>query len=232
QLFQPQADLAAFVVDLEHDHLDGLPQLHDGRHILHALPAHLADVQQTVHAAQIDEGTEVLDRAHDALPHLPLGQLVPQLVAHLLALLLQQRPATDNEVAFDRIDFRHQAEQPLVDELLGVFDAVEIYLADGHEATDAVDIDGEATLVGGRDAGLDGHAGGDARPVGFDGGALARQDQDAVGVVEPLDGDFDLGANGGRSFGELQQRQNALRAAAGQVDKDVLAVDAEDLALL
>src|SRR5207302_9538981 len=96
----------------------------------------------------------------------------------------------------------------------------------------AVNIDGQAALVGGSDAGLDGHARGDALPVGLDGGALAGEEEHAVGPVETLNVDLDLGAQRREALGELQQGEHALGAAAGQVDEDVGPVDAEDLALL
>ena len=77
--------------------------------VLHPAPAHLADVQQTIDAAQIDEGAEVLHAADDALADLPLGQLGPELLAVLLAFLLQQRSPADDQVALARVDLGDQA---------------------------------------------------------------------------------------------------------------------------
>ena len=64
-----------------------------------AAPAHVGDVQQAVDAAQIDEGAElgdVLDHALADLPRLDLGE---QFLLHLVALVLEQPAARDDDVA-------------------------------------------------------------------------------------------------------------------------------------
>ena len=43
-------------------------------------------MNHAIHAAEIDEGAEVLDRADDALSHLPVRQFVPGFLPHLFAL--------------------------------------------------------------------------------------------------------------------------------------------------
>src|SRR5262249_58887321 len=126
---------------------------------------HLADVDQAVHAAQVNEGAEVFDVAHHALANLALGQLLPQLLAALLALALQQDAAADDEVSLLRLDLLHLAAQALADVLLGVLDAVQVDLADRHEAADAVDLHRQAALVGAGDDGLDDHDRVHARPI-------------------------------------------------------------------
>src|SRR5262249_22228750 len=163
-------------VDLEDHDLDRLPRLNDVTGLLNAVPAHLTDVQQPVHAADVDECAEVLDRAHDALANLALGQLVPGLLTLFVPLLLQEGATANDQVPLVRIDFDNEAAQSLVNELLGVLDAIQVDLADGHETTEAVDVDRQAALVRLGNAGLDDHALGDAVPVGVDGGPLARED--------------------------------------------------------
>src|SRR5262249_32264438 len=157
ELLQPQADLAAFAGDLEHGHLDRLAGLDHAGRVLDPRPGHLADVQQAVDAAQVDEGAKVAHGAHHALADLGLGHFPPELLAVLLALALQQRPAADDQVALLRVDLDDLAAQPLVDVLVRVLDAVQVDLADRHEAADAVDVNLQAALVGGGDAGLDDH---------------------------------------------------------------------------
>src|SRR5205823_58300 len=167
QLPQAETDLVPLTIDLQHDDLDRLPRLDDVARLLDAVPAHLADVQEPVDAADIDKSAEILDGADDALADLPLGQLVPGLLTLLLALLLQQSAAADDQVAFVPVHLGDHAAQTLVDELLGVLDPVQIDLTDGQEAADAVDVDRQAALVRLGDAGLDDHALGDAVPVGM-----------------------------------------------------------------
>src|SRR5437764_994751 len=83
-----------------------------------------------------------------------------------------QPAAAEDQVALAGIHVLDDAEQPLVDVLIGVLDAVEVDLADRHEAADAVDVDFQAPLVDAGDSAFDGHALGDTGPVGMDGSAL------------------------------------------------------------
>src|SRR5262249_16656159 len=153
----------------------------------------------------------------------------PELLALLLALALEQVAAAEDEVALLAVHLRHHAAQFLVDELLEVLDAVEVDLADGHEAADAVDVHRQPALLGSPDAALDDHSDGHSAPVRLDARPSAREQQEPVGVVA-LDDDLYLVPDVWRAFLELHERQHALGAAA-DVDEDVLAADADDLAL-
>src|SRR6202030_120048 len=64
QLLEAEAELARLRIDLENLHLELLSRLHDLAGVVNARPAHLADVQEAVHAAQVDEGAEILDGAN------------------------------------------------------------------------------------------------------------------------------------------------------------------------
>src|SRR5436189_179142 len=61
QLLQAEADALALPVDVEDLDLDLLPDVHHLGRVRHATIAHVRDVEQSVHAAQIDEGAEVGD---------------------------------------------------------------------------------------------------------------------------------------------------------------------------
>ena len=98
ELLEAERELARRLVDLEHLDRDLVA---DPDHVVDlgdARPAHLADGQQAVDAAQVDEGAEVLDRADDALADLALLERGPGLLAQLGPLLLQQFAAGDDEV--------------------------------------------------------------------------------------------------------------------------------------
>ena len=72
-------------------------------------PAHVGDVQEAVDAAQVDERAEVgdvLDRALADLADLDLGE---QLLLHLLALVLDQLAAADDDVAPALVDLEDHA---------------------------------------------------------------------------------------------------------------------------
>src|SRR5438445_542481 len=84
QLLQAEADALALPVDVENLHLDFLADVHHLGRVRHPAIAHVGDVEQAVHAAQVDEGAEVGDVLHDALPRLADLQLLHQDVALLL----------------------------------------------------------------------------------------------------------------------------------------------------
>src|SRR6058998_1221450 len=86
QLLQAEADALALPVDVEDLDLDLLPDVHHLGRVRHAAIAHVRDVEQSVHAAEIDEGAEVGDVLDDALSHLAHLQLLHQDIALGLAL--------------------------------------------------------------------------------------------------------------------------------------------------
>jgi hypothetical protein len=67
-LLQAERDALTLAVEFQDADVDLLADLHNLRRMLHALPRHVGDVQQTVDAAQVDECTvvrEVLDHTLD-----------------------------------------------------------------------------------------------------------------------------------------------------------------------
>ena len=65
-----EADLAGVLVELLDADLHLLADLSTSPGMLHAVPAQLADVDQAVDAAQVDERAEVLQAADDAFADL------------------------------------------------------------------------------------------------------------------------------------------------------------------
>ena len=74
------------------------PTLHDRRRMVDVLPRQLGHVDEAVHAAEVDEGTEVDDRRHDALPHLARLEVGEELLALFLLRLLQPGAAREHDV--------------------------------------------------------------------------------------------------------------------------------------
>src|SRR2546425_11161701 len=70
ELLQTEADALALPIDVEHLHLDLLADVHGLGGMRDTAIAHVGDVQQAVHAAQVDEGPEVGDVLHDPGAHL------------------------------------------------------------------------------------------------------------------------------------------------------------------
>ena len=84
-------------------------------------------------------------------------------------------------------------------------------------------------LVRAGDAGLHDHAVDDPRPVVNDlCRAFAGEDQQPVGGVVVVDVELDRFAHHRLAAFELLEREHALAAAAGHLDEDVVAVNADD----
>src|SRR5690606_25331358 len=73
QLLQTQGNAVALAVELQDLDVDLVANVDNFRRVLDALPGHVGDVQQAVHAAQVDERAvvgEVLDDTLDLLAFL------------------------------------------------------------------------------------------------------------------------------------------------------------------
>src|SRR5438067_2289845 len=99
QLLQAEADAFALPVDVEHLDLYLLADVDQLGRMRHAAVAHVGDVQQAVHAAQVDECAEVGDVLDDAFADLADLQLLHQDVALGLALRLEQHATRHDDVA-------------------------------------------------------------------------------------------------------------------------------------
>ena len=104
QLLQPEADPFALPIDVEDLHLDFLPDVDHLGGMRDAAIAHVGDVQQAVHTAQVDEGAEIGDVLDDALPHLADLQLLHEHVALRLALGLEEHATADDDVAASLVE--------------------------------------------------------------------------------------------------------------------------------
>src|SRR5262249_33553148 len=70
-----EADFARFLVKLFDPNFQLLPNFYDFARMLHAIPAQLADMDETVHTAKIDKRAEVFQTANDAFANLAGSQL-------------------------------------------------------------------------------------------------------------------------------------------------------------
>ena len=70
RLLQAERDALFLLVDIEHDHFELLADFEQLARMAEAAPGHVGDVEQAIHAIEIDERAEigeVLDRAVDAM---------------------------------------------------------------------------------------------------------------------------------------------------------------------
>jgi hypothetical protein len=103
-LLEAEADAFLFLVDVEHHHIELLPDLEQLGRMADAAPGHVGDVQQAVQAVEIDERTEVGDVLDRAFADVARNHLAEQLPAALVALLLDQLAARQNDVLAILVD--------------------------------------------------------------------------------------------------------------------------------
>src|SRR5262249_50610170 len=119
-LLEPQGDPLLLLVHANDEHLDLLVELDHLARLADAVPGHVGDVEEAVDAAEVDEGAELGDVPDDALADLAGLDLGQQFLLHLLALVLQQLAAADDDVAARLVDFEDLALDRLADELAEV----------------------------------------------------------------------------------------------------------------
>ena len=229
ELFQSQRELARGAIDLENFDFDLIARFEQVVGLGDPSPAHLTDRQQAVDAADIDESAEALDRANDAVVHLPFLERFPGALAELGPFLFQKVAARDDEVLLALIGLGDEGLEFLIDVGRGILDPREVDLADWQEAADAVDVDFEPALDGLGHSGFDDHALSQGVPVGVDGRAFSAQDLDSFFGIETVDDHLDRRARQRQVALELVDRENSL-ALTTEIDEDALAANADDLA--
>ena len=196
-------------------------------------------MDQAVDAVQVHERAEVDDVRDRAGHHLAALEAIEDLLAGLLALLLEHRPPREHDVVAAAVQLDHLALDLLAQELVQVLDAPDVDQRRGQEAAHA-EVDDQAALDDLDHGALDRLAGLgrglDPPPGALEAGALLRQDQPAVLVL--------LGEHQGVDFlveldllGRVDRapdRQLVLRydpfRLVADVDQDLVLVDADDLA--
>src|SRR5215218_7819787 len=202
-------------------------------------PGELGDVDQAVDAVQVDEGAEVDDVGDLALHDLAGLQPPEDLLADLLALLLEHGSARQNDVVARAVELDHLALELLAHELVQVLDPADVDQRGGQEAADA-EVEDQAALDDLDNGALDGLAGVgrplDATPGLLEAGALLGEDQPPLLVLLGEDEGVDLLPELDllRGLHRLADREfvrgdDPLRLVA-DVDQDLVLVDANDLA--
>ena len=169
----------------------------------------------------------------------PGSQAAEDLLADLLALLLEHRAAREDDVVARAVELDHLALERLALELVEVVDAADVDQRGGQEAADA-EVEDQAALDDLDHAALDRLAGLgrglDLAPGLLEAGPLLGEDQAALLVLLGEDQRVDLLAERDLLGGidraadrELVRRDDALGLVA-DVDQDLVLVDPDDLA--
>jgi len=125
-LLQAERDPLPVAVDIEHLHLDRLADLEHLRWVVHVAPRQLGDVDQAVHAVEIDERAEVDDVRDRAVDDVARVEPVEDRLPHLLAFVLEHRPPRQHDVVARAVELDHLAAQLLAEELVEVLDAANV----------------------------------------------------------------------------------------------------------
>ncbi len=239
-LLQPERDPLAVAVDVEHLDLDLLPDLEHLGRVVHVRPRELGDVDEPVHAVEVDERAEVDDVRDLALDDVAGLEAVEDLLALLLALLLEHRAAREDDVVARAVELDHLAAELLRQELVEVLHAADVHERRRQEPAHA-EVEDQAALDDldhAADHGIAGLRGAlDVLPRELEAGALLRQDQAPLGVLLREDERVDLVAERDLVGGvhrpadrELGDRDDAFRLVA-DVDEDLVLVDPHDRAV-
>src|SRR3954466_12668327 len=141
-------------IELEDDDLQLVPDVdHLGR-VPDAAPAHVGDVQEAVDAAQIDEGAVVGEVLDDAGEDRAFLEALQGVLLQLLALLLQEHAAAQDDVAALLVELDYFEFVFLADQLIEIADGSQIDLGSRKERLYS-DVDGEAALHASDDGALD-----------------------------------------------------------------------------
>src|SRR6476620_6282605 len=122
RLLEAERDALSLAVDVKHLHLDVLADLEHLGRMVDVTPRELADVDETVHPVQVDEGAEVHDVRDLAVDHVPGVEPVENLLTLLLALVLEHCTAREHDVVPRAVELDHLRAQLLAEELVEILD--------------------------------------------------------------------------------------------------------------
>ncbi len=194
-LFQSQAHPLLFPVDVQHHHVDVLPDLEQFRGMPDAPPAHVGDMEQSIDAVEVNEGAEISDILDCSLADVARGHVREQLAPLFIALLFDQLAPGQNDVLALLVDFDDFKFVAVADELGQVLGRDHIDLR-GRQKGLHPDVDEQTAFDRGFDLAGDGAPfianGQDFVPILFEFGLLLGKDDHAFLVFQLFDQDIDF----------------------------------------
>src|SRR6185295_11861173 len=145
RLLETERDALPVAVDVEHLDLHRLTDVEHLGRVVHMAPAELGDVDQTVHAVEVDERAEVDDVRDLALDDVARAQAVEDRLPHLLALVLEDGAAREDDVVPRAVELDDLAAELLAEKLVEVLDAADVDERRGKESAYA-EVEDEAAL--------------------------------------------------------------------------------------
>ena len=197
ELLETEGDAALGLVEVENDDVDLLVELDNLFGVVDTAPAEVGDVDEAIHAAEVDEHTVAGDVLDHAFQHLTLLEVADNLGLLSLDLVLDESLVADNDVLVLMVDFDDLELHLLVDIHIVVADGFDVDLRTGKEGLDVVEHGDNETALG---AALDITGDDllvvvsliDALPALQDAGLLVTEHQLAIGILLALDIDLNL----------------------------------------
>ena len=237
-LLETQGDALAIAVDVQHLDLDGLADRQDLARVVHVRPRELGDVDQAVDAVQVHERAEVDDVRDLALDDQARLQALQDRLTLLLALLLEDRAARQDDVIARAIKLYNFGLDRLTKVLVQVRHTADVHQRGGQEAAHP-EVDDQAALDDLDDRAVDGLAGLggslDLAPGTLEASALLGQDQATVLILLGEDESVDFFAELDLliRIDRLADRELVIGddpfALVSDVDQDFVLVDPYDL---
>ena len=232
-LLEAERHALFLAVDVEHLHVEFLAHLDHFARVAEAAPAHVGDVEQAVHAIEVDERAEVgevLDHALDGAADLDGVEKALPLFA---ALLLDEFAARKDDVFPVVVDLDDLEIVGVADELLEILGRNNVDLRAGEKRLDA-DVDDEAAFDDRLDLAFDEAVAvedlDDLLPVLAVGCFFLGKDDGTLVVFEAAEENFDFVADlEVVGVVELAQRDDALGFIA-DIDEDFAVANLQDAA--
>ena len=155
KLLETEGDSLLLLVEVEDDDLDLLIESNNLFGIADTAPGEVGDVDETVHAAEVDEYAVVGDILDGTFENLALFKLADDFALLLLEFSLEESLMGNDDVAELLIDLDNLEVHGLVDECIVVTDRLDVDLGTGEEGLDTEYVDDHTTLGAGLDITLD-----------------------------------------------------------------------------
>src|SRR4029077_7098948 len=123
-----------FLVDVEDEHGNFLSDLEQLARVSEAAPGHVGDVEQSIHAAEVDERAEVGEILHGAGDGVADLHALEELLAFLAPFLLDELAPAEDDVAAIVVNFDDLEIVGVADELLEVAWRDDVDLRGGEES--------------------------------------------------------------------------------------------------
>jgi len=136
ELLVAKGDTFLLLVEVEHNHVDGLIQLDNFRRVIDAPPGKIGDMDEAVDTAQVHEHAEIRNGFDGSFQDLSLFQALDDRLALAGHLLFHQHLVADHNVLGGVVDLHHAKVHDPADEGIEIAHGAHIDLRAGKEGID------------------------------------------------------------------------------------------------